>query len=370
MPKTNPLTLALLDGLHESPLWTHFLRLLREQTRAEFATLFFRPPGWRHDESVQLISGDFDMEEGNELYRQHFSTPDITNPDLTITGRPYSLEELRDLDAGAHGDFYTFLTGSAGVADLREMRVREPTGVSAWLTIVRMQGKFSGAAVDLLSALAPLLTSVLHTYVMLEQQKMEIRLAEAAITGLQIGWFTLDAQGQVLDADELGLKTLRMAEIFGSGPQSRLALRDGWQDKVMQAALARFAANRGSPPLAMHLRRDPVLDLMLVPSRFKFVSTKGTPAAIAYVHGDAWSSADRCQQLIGMFSLSRKEAELALALCRGQRIADAAADVGITTETARSYSKAIYAKTGTRGLSDLVRTIMGSVLAMAPQPVT
>jgi len=35
----------------------------------------------------------------------------------------------------------------------------------------------------------------------------------------------------------------------------------------------------------------------------------------------------------------------------------------------RGYSKSIYAKTGTRGLPDLVRIIMGSVLALAPEPV-
>ena len=47
-------------------------------------------------------------------------------------------------------------------------------------------------------------------------------------------------------------------------------------------------------------------------------------------------------------------------------IAEAAAEIGITPETAKSYSKLIYAKIGARGKPDLVRIIMGSILALSP----
>lgn len=370
MDSFRELARAIVEGIDESPMWSKFLLLLRERVGAEFATLFFRPPGWRHDESLQLISGDFDMEEGNELYRQHFSTPEMIEPGLMVEERSYSLGELRLLDQGRHAGFYDYLTDTAGVCDLREMRVREASGVNAWLTIVRMQGCFTPADDALLSSLAPLLRGMLHTYVRLEHQRLKTRLAEEAISNLQIGWFTLDSLGRVVDADDIGREILGQSDVFFANPQSRLALRNIAQDRAIQAALARIVARPDTTPLAMQLRQDPTLDLMLMPSRLRYVSTKGTPAAIAYVHGDTWSSVDRRQQLIDMFSLSQKEAELALALCRGKRIAEAARDVGITTETARSYSKTIYAKTGTRGLSDLVRTIMGSVLAIAPHSIS
>ena len=89
------------------------------------------------------------------------------------------------------------------------------------------------------------------------------------------------------------------------------------------------------------------------------------PALIAYVHGDSWSSADRCDQLAELFALLPSEARLALALSRGMTIAEAASDLGLTIETARTYSKKIYAKTGARGQPDLVRFIHRSVLAIA-----
>ena len=70
-------------------------------------------------------------------------------------------------------------------------------------------------------------------------------------------------------------------------------------------------------------------------------------------------------QIAQLFGLRPSEARLALALSRGLSIADAAHALGLTLETARNYSKKIYAKTGTRGQSDLVRLILTSVLALA-----
>ena len=86
---------------------------------------------------------------------------------------------------------------------------------------------------------------------------------------------------------------------------------------------------------------------------------------IAYVHADSWSSADRCEQLAQLFDLLPSEARLALALARGMSIAEAAVDLGITVESARTYSKRIYAKTGARGQADLVRFVHRSVLGIA-----
>jgi DNA-binding CsgD family transcriptional regulator len=68
-----------------------------------------------------------------------------------------------------------------------------------------------------------------------------------------------------------------------------------------------------------------------------------------------------------MFRLTPNEARLALALCRGMTIAEAAREYRIAVGTARNQTKAIYAKTGARGLPDLVRIIMRSVLAIASQ---
>ena len=61
------------------------------------------------------------------------------------------------------------------------------------------------------------------------------------------------------------------------------------------------------------------------------------------------------------------EARLALALSRGMSIPEAASKLDLKVGTVRKYSKTIYAKLGARGLADLVRIVLRSVLSLAPE---
>ena len=69
--------------------------------------------------------------------------------------------------------------------------------------------------------------------------------------------------------------------------------------------------------------------------------------------------------MVDLFDLTPAEARLAWSLAQGLSISEAARAHGLTVETARYYSKKIYAKTGARGQVDLVRNILTGVLALA-----
>jgi DNA-binding CsgD family transcriptional regulator len=105
--------------------------------------------------------------------------------------------------------------------------------------------------------------------------------------------------------------------------------------------------------------------MLLAPMRRQLISAKAEPAVVAYVHQDGWSSQDRCEQLAELFGLRPSEARLALALSHGLSITAAAEELGLTVETARTYSKSIYAKLGAGGQADLIRLILRSVLVIA-----
>ena len=107
----------------------------------------------------------------------------------------------------------------------------------------------------------------------------------------------------------------------------------------------------------------------------------GTPKAMFLVWGDGLGAALTApalrealaatgalrwsQDLVDLFDLTPAEARLAWSLAQGLSIAEAAEAHGLTVETARYYSKKIYAKTGARGQVDLVRNILTGVLALA-----
>jgi len=73
-------------------------------------------------------------------------------------------------------------------------------------------------------------------------------------------------------------------------------------------------------------------------------------------------------RLLGaVYGLTRREEELATALVGGVGVAEFAAQAGISLNTVRFHLKAIYAKTGTRGQSDLVRAVMTTIATLGAE---
>jgi DNA-binding CsgD family transcriptional regulator len=253
-----------------------------------------------------------------------------------------------------------------GLTDIRHMRIRETTGVDAWLTITRNQECFTKRDSKLLEAIAPLIRGVLQLYVAMERERFAASLTAEAVRRLQFGWIALSRTGQVLQFDEQAAVLLTQSNVLGRSPAGRLTARPYELECEIFQALERVAKIQGSKPRAITLSREPWLDMLILPARRNAIATGLAPDAIAYVHGDNWHSGDRCQQLAELFDLSPREAKMALALSRGMTITEAAAEFNLTVGSARMYSKQIYAKTGARGLPDLVRIVMRSVLSIMP----
>ena len=246
------------------------------------------------------------------------------------------------------------------------MRVQEASGVDAWLSIVRGGPDFGESTDQLLVQLEPMLRGVLRNFVALEQDRFESELARDAVRRLQYGWIALDSTRLILRADPFGERVLTQSSVLVRDKDGCLTIRSPGLQRELESAVAAMVAEGESRPRAIQLRSDPWLDMLIVPAKRGLLAAAGTAAAIAYVHADNWSARDRESQLAELFSLTGSEAKLALALCRGKKIAEAAEEIGLSVHSARTYSKAIFAKTGARGQPDLVRIIMGSILAMAP----
>jgi DNA-binding CsgD family transcriptional regulator len=360
------LTTALLDGPFETPLWSSFLEGLRVAVRADYATLICQAPSGNIDEALYLIAGDATVDEAMANFRR-FGYPD--NParrNLADEGRLYTLAEIRDRELDLNPAFFSELAGTIGLTAARQMRIQEPSGIDAWLSVVRRGGDFSRAECNLLTDLAPILRGVLRNYVAREKDRFAAQMGSDAARRLQFGWIALDGAGLVLDTDPFGEQVLATSEVLSRDHRGLLAVRPRERQGEVELAVAQLAAESHRRPRAFRLRGDPWLDMLLVPARHRRLTAAGAVAVIAYVHGDNWASIDRQSQLAELFSLKPGESKLALALCRGKSIAEAAEEIGLTVESARTYSKSIFAKTGAKGQPDLVRIIMGSILALAP----
>jgi DNA-binding NarL/FixJ family response regulator len=359
------LLLALMDGVFESPLWASFLEQLRRHTGADYSSLIFRPPGLPSNTVFHLFSGERSPPVIQELYRQSFYQRDPTPYHEMLDGRVYPLNELLHLDNPLHEAYRKAVMAPSGMNAIRMMRVAESSGVSAWLTITKRERDFSADDDALLSEIAPHLRRVVRSFVALERERTNALLAGEAIQRLNFCWITLDAAGRILEADAQGNYLLTTSSALRRDAQGFLKVSSLKHEGEIADIIAKLANNQNARPRAITLSRDPWLDMLLVPANRNSVSAKSVPAVVAYVHGDNSLSTDRCEQLAQLFDLLPSEARLALALSRGMSITEAAKDLRLTVQTARTYSKTIYAKMGARGQADLVRFVHRSVLRIA-----
>lgn len=347
---------ALLEALHEgmfqTPLWDGFLQRLRAGTGAGLALLAIRPQG--QGDVAELVAGDGPVAPVRRL---------LAGSNLR-EGRGYALDELLELaDPHARDELREVLRG-ARLAALRAIRVTEPSGVDGWLAVAgdRSLGSAAGA---MLLGLAPHLRIALRSFAALERERFRSSVTGEAFNRLKIAWLTLDAQGRIVESTQSMEQMFQWGTLLRRGRYDRLVPASPAIDRQLTSYVKQVAAGGAVRPLAINLSQDPWFDMLVAPLQGETLSGHRSAAVIIYVSGDRRSQADRCEQLVDLFGLLPSEARLAWLLAQATSIAEAAETLGITVETARNYSKKIYAKTGARGHAELVRVIMTSVLALS-----
>lgn len=356
---------ALHEGMFEDPLWSTFLDRLRKRVGADYASLIFRRRDAPINQIVELFSGKTAPASLHRRYVEEIHRLDPVPYHELKPGRVYTLMELVDLKDPDHAAYINNFLAPSRANFIRILRIVEPSGYNGWLTLCRTDSEFSAASVALVAALANHMSIALRSFAAIESGRIRENIYADVIHKLNFGCLTLDASGGIVDLDSHAERLLRDSPSLSRDPHGKLLLATSQANGALRCALRDFAANRSERARAILLNDDPYLNMLLVPMRHKAVAGTVTPVMIAYVHGDEDQSADRCDQLVELFGLSRTEAKLALALSRGRTLNEAAGEIGITIETARSYSKRIFSKTGTRRQAELVRLILASVLALA-----
>lgn len=350
---------ALYEGMFETPLWSDFLNRLRTRTSARFTSLVFRPLD--EEAAVELYAGDPVPDDIRALFVDGGLRDPLAYRSMR-QGRAYALGELIDLSDPEQRRFHDSVLVPQGLTNLRTIRVREPGGVDLWLGCWgdRAIGSATGA---LLTSLAPHLRIALRSYAALERERFRQAVAGQAFERLKMGWMSLDAAGRIIDATESVEQLFRWGRLLRRGRYDRLVPASPAIDRALTSLLKDFAVH--ARPKVFHLSKDPWVEMLVTPVQSPAFSGSKTPVAIVYVSGDRRSQADRCEQLVDLFGLLPSEARLAWMLAQATPIADAAQALGLTIETARNYSKKIYAKTGARGQAELVRIVLTSVLAIS-----
>lgn len=299
------LLLPLLAGDGRGGPFAAFLARLQRRTQAEYAGLLL--------DEQQFFAGNAPLDLAQAI-RVGQLRP----------GRVYALTEL----AGG-----SEITGDARV-------VRLGGEADAWLVLAR-NGECSAADAALLSALAPYVSAALGQYLASLRCAARDKTASTALEHAGVGWIVLDAERRVIEVDPA---FAARCEAVG------LRLRAGERIASLEAE------NRDGGVVLHH---NPRIEAVQVPA----MGQGGGWLVLCRIGRQESGAAHRLfAQLTG---LPPREAQFAVALAQGGSIAEAGVALGLTKETARNYSKQVYAKLGLNGQAQLVRRFYESGASLA-----
>ncbi len=343
----------LLEGIFEEPVWDTFLHRLLSRSRASRICLMLR-----HGANPSA----------SPIFRQIAASPELPPPDLerlTALGllpfaslrpsRVYALQELLDYDVIDRRAEQHAALGDAAIAHAAYIRIVGRHDHNAWLLLLSDRNDFTASTSVLLTSLAPLIAAALDTLATIDTLRLRSAMAEDALALLGIGQAAFSHDGRIVAADALATRELALQ------PQGRSNL----PARSAQALAAACAALDGGPAQARQLisgeegRAERALLLRPAPQTELAMSAAAATGALRQERReDAVSGARILERILG---LSAREAALAEAISRGKSIAEAGTELKLTPETARNYSKRIYAKTGTSGQADLVRLLLSGL---------
>lgn len=347
------LILPLMSGVHENPAFSAFLSRLRRRSGADFASLLLRQsevPGAPLRVHFDASAPDRDSEAPSKLAQL-----DCSHLESLRMLRVYTIAELVEHDPVARSERRQKLA-QARIADERVVRLNE----FAWLGLIRASGRCSASDSALLSSLAPYVAGAVALREELAHERSLAKISALALARSHRGWIALDADGRVLDIDPAVSKVWSARHGIAPRRGERLRGLSRQAERELLGAAQTMAADRTSPAHALRLTEEHEQEALLLPC-----PDTGDATLLLLLPLPYETSGETIANLGALHGLPPREAELALSLAQGRSIAEAAQAMGLTLETARNYSKRIYAKLGVSGHPQLVHKLHEGAALMA-----
>lgn len=354
------LLIPLHDGSLGADRFPAFLRRLRQRTRAA---------------CVSLLVTD------GVLTPLHYAAhADASGTEASAgRGRPGAgvlpIEVMRPARAYALDDFTVadpplrvrYHEQAGGIRDERLVRVTPQGTLSAWLSLGRTE-PCSASDSALLSALAPHLAVAVRSAAAARLEAIADALGRACLSRFAAGWLAFTTDGRLVARDPRTAERVLMATGRPAREGERLSGGQPGVARRLADAIAALAVDRQTPPCAITLAGETRIDLVLdrADRAAPDLAEADLVAGFCRFPGEAQSRSPAL--LADLLGISRREAELAVLVSEGHSLKEAAASMGLTEETARTYSKQLYTKLGLRGQAELVRLVCESGAALPSDP--
>jgi len=357
----------IYEGAIEERPWAGFLVGLREALGAVASTLVLRPA---NTDRAGLILTEGGSSEGIALYRDglFMADPFVDLP----PGKVVALHEIMPLAELEQTELFRLCMEPGGLYDSLGADLDVDGTLEARLRVARSRGAraFGKREKQLCALLLPHLERAIRIHTRLHRIESERALYAGAIAQLAVGAVILDGNGAVMATNQLageilarrdgiwiGEGVLRVQSVREAAELKRivgelLAHRRAGQPGVVQAL--RISRPSGRADLGLIVRPVPESE-----------DTGQTPSVAIFISDPEERSEAPVQVLVKLFGFTPTEAQLSIHLANGLNIDEAAAELGMTRNTARAHLRSVFTKTGISRQPALVRLILKSVASLA-----
>ena len=241
-------------------------------------------------------------------------------------------------------------------------------GVLTITTLFRRIGQSTRTrAAESAARLLPLVQPFFRTWLSRLTAVATVRALTSVVNGSDIGVLLLDRAGDVIFANTTAESLLAGGN--GLRRKGTMLAADSMTDTlrlhaaIEQAVLPAAArAGRANPPIVALARREgrPLMAAVLPSDDTEIASADC--AAIIYVVDPDQDLQKLVEPICAFYRLSPVETRLACELARGHSLADAAEQLRVREQTARTYLKQIFLKTDTNRQVELVRLLLLSAV--------
>ncbi len=349
----------LLDALYASladvPMWVGFLRAACAEFACDHASLSFSSWQAGHDEPVLFTDDDNVSAAIGAFYQSGLFAALPRNKSVAI-----DIPATPDVDAQL--DHALVLT----LAD-----DHRTICLALWRHAQR--GGFGPAAHDLLDGLiAPLRRGISLFFKIAGLERRRI-VFDAAIEASDIGVILVDPDANILFTNGIADTLLRTADglqvahgkLRAGTPAETTTLLEHLRDKAAEQqaepdrdiytplAIRRTATNL---PLTVIVRPGPAFRPLKNPLQRTAMLVLRDPGRRPIIPA---------KTLTRLFGLTPAESALASEIARGQSLEEAAGQLGVTRNTARTQLQSIFMKTGVNRQGELVRMLLSSAAALS-----
>jgi DNA-binding CsgD family transcriptional regulator/PAS domain-containing protein len=355
-------------GALEPRPWLGLLKEIRRRLGCFHTNISFHRKSAPLGHVEAVLDTDADPAMLQEMYEKYAALDPVPYQELE-PGRLYLKHDL----FGAADVFYREYLCPVGLHEIAMLPISEPGGTRAWLTCGRDDHRpFTAAECRSLGAMSAHMSLALRTYAALASAATERDIYKEAVSGISIGTLLIDRGGHVIRIDAAAERILARQSDLSIDGGGRLRLRHQPGHAELQRIIGHAIEERmadGSPGFsrAMRISDHGHLGLLIrsIPPTASSTNERSA-AAVLYISDMRSESTAPASKLMELFQLSATEAALAMQLARGRTLTDAAIVLNLSEQTARTYSKHIFSKTGTHRQAELVRLILTSVASLGP----